>query len=219
MASASCRSLGLGHKHTLSHNRAFQLLLLTEFQVLSVILFRPKNTGNVGTLCTPSLIDPPPALTYTWTWPSCMGPIQNAFPPSCRSLQWCSFSFWMYFHDFDPFPFGGFLKISLAVCYFLSGFGLWPSHYLQGVYKRTNYRLTCTSFENVKDKQIWKHIFFSDCKINNHNSKVNISRPRLLNLIQPMYYSENHGVSSEYLSFISRPAIISWTLLAKGHSA
>ena len=32
---------------------------------------------------------------------------------------------------------------------------------------------------------------------------------RLPNLIQPMYYSGNHGLSSEYLSFIFRPAIIS----------
>ena len=35
------------------------------------------------------------------------------------------------------------------------------------------------------------------------------SEPWLPNPIQPMYYSGNHGVSSEYLSFIFRPAIIS----------
>ena len=111
-----------------------------------------------GPSVPPSFIDPPPALTYTWTWPSCMGPIQNAFPPSCRSLQWCSFSFWMYFHDFDPFPFGGFFLNLFGSLLFSNGFGPWPSHYLQGVYKRTNYRLTCTS---VKGKQILKHVFLS----------------------------------------------------------
>ena len=50
-----------------------------------LILFKPKNAGSVGPSVSPSFIDPPPALTYTWTWPSCMGPIQNAFP--LESLQ------------------------------------------------------------------------------------------------------------------------------------
>ena len=41
---------------------------------------------------------------------------------------------------------------------------------------------------------------------------VDVLWRQLRNLIQPMYYSGNHGVSSEYLSFIFRPAIISCTL-------
>ena len=64
------------------------------------------------------------------------------------SLELVVFISWMYFHDFDPFPFGGFFK-SLRSLLFSSGFGPWPSHYL-GVYKWTNYRLTCTFEKNEK---------------------------------------------------------------------
>ena len=80
------------------------------------------------------------------------------FPPLVGVCSGVHFHFECTFMTLTPFPLAGFFKISLAVCYFSNGFGPWPSHYLQGVYKRTNYRLTCTSF---KGKQILKHVFFS----------------------------------------------------------
>jgi hypothetical protein len=192
-----------------------------------------------STLCTPNFSDPPPALTYTLepdllAW----GPFKMLFPPLVGVCSGVHFHFECTFMTLTPFPLAGFFKISLAVCYFSSGFGPWPSHYLpqwlllgifvqkvfetnlkfryqrvrnlkkiwprwstfkveitkvpifcrmsyflvvkieictkyfldknsqklslwlQGVYQRTNYRLTCTSFENVKGKQMWKHFFF-----------------------------------------------------------
>ena len=40
------------------------------------------------------------------------------------------------------------------------------------------------------------------------SSTLDVSWPRLLNWIQPKYYSGNHGVSSEHITFFFRPAII-----------
>ena len=135
-----------------------QLASFTEFLVAWFCSSPKMRVIMWGPSVPPSFIDPPPALTYTWTWPSCMGPIQNAFPPLVGVCSGVHFHFECTFMTLTPFPLAGFFKISLAVCYFSNGFGPWPSHYLQGVYKRTNYRLTCTSF---KGKQILKHVFFS----------------------------------------------------------
>ena len=114
---------------------------------------------NVGTLCNPPIL-----YTYHQHWPTlepdllAWGPFKMLFPLLVGVCSGVHFHFECTFMTLTPFPLAGFFKISLAVCYFSNGFGPWPSHYLQGVYKRTNYRLTCTSFEG---RQILKHVFFS----------------------------------------------------------
>ena len=77
-----------------------------------------------STLCTPNFSDPPPALTYTLepdllAW----GPFKMLFPPLVGVCSGVHFHFECTFMTLTPFPLAGFFKISLAVCYFSSGFG------------------------------------------------------------------------------------------------
>ena len=156
-ASAPCRSLDHDIRDVYYRASAGFVQWISR----SLILFKPKNAGNnVGTLCTPQFYRPTASIDVSTLEPDLLawGPFKMLFPPLVGVCSGVHFHFECTFMTLTPFPLAGFFKISLAVCYFSNGFGPWPSHYLQGVYKRTNYRLTCTSF---KGKQILKHVFFS----------------------------------------------------------
>ena len=139
-ASAPCRSLDHDIRDVYYRASAGFVQWISR----SLILFKPKNAGNnVGTLCTPQFYRPTASIDVSTLEPDLLawGPFKMLFPPLVGVCSGVHFHFECTFMTLTPFPLAGFFKISLAVCYFSNGFGPWPSHYLQGVYKRTNYRL------------------------------------------------------------------------------
>ena len=93
-----------------------------KFCISSLILFRPKNAGNVGTLSTPQFHRPTASTDLHLNLTFLHGAHSKCFSPFLS--EWCSFSFWMYFHDFDPFPFGGFFLNLFGSLLFFEWF--WP---------------------------------------------------------------------------------------------